>query len=221
MSQRRLPAEIYWRRRLLALAVLILLIWAALRLWPDGDSEPVAATPRPTPAATQPPATTDGTMSVSLASADKACDPESIRVTPSVAGGQHNRGPVDVNLLVSSTSRTPCTFTAGSSDLLVVISAGKTPVWDSTVCKTALITKPVQIAPGWATNVDTTWTGQGSGNGCSSKEGYVTPGTYVLKIGTLGGEPGRTTFRLTSAPKPKKTPTPEPSASASAKKKSA
>ena len=203
MSQRRLPAEIYWRRRLLALAVVILMAWLVLHFWPNGDDEkPVSATaPTATPSATPKPAPTDGTTTVALSSGTAACDSESIRITPSVPGGQHTHDPVEVALTISSTSAKPCTFTARSADLLVVISAGKTAIWDSTVCKTALLKEPVKLTPGWSTVVSTEWSGRGSGPACSSKEGWATPGRYTLKIGTLGGEPGATKFSLAAPEK--------------------
>ena len=203
MSQRRLPAEIYWRRRLLLLALLILIAWIGLHFWPDGsDERPVSApvstaTPSPTPS----PASTDSTTTVALSSDSSACNPESIRITPSVPDGQHTRGPVDIDLTISSTSRTPCTFTAISADLLAIISAGKTAIWDSTVCKTALLTDPVKLSPGWSTVAQAEWSGRGSGRACSKKEGWATPGGYTLQIGTLGGEPGKTKFTITPPPK--------------------
>jgi hypothetical protein len=200
VSQRRLPAEIYWRRRLLLLAVLILIAWVGLHFWPGAgsDERPVSApvttaTPSPTPK----PAPTDGTTTVALSSDSSACNPESIRINPSVPDGQHTRGPVDVDLTISSTSKTPCTFTAVSADVLVVISAGKTAIWDSTVCKTALLGDPVNLSPGWSTVVPAEWSGRGSGPACSKKEGWATPGSYTIQIGTLGGEPGKTKFTLT------------------------
>ena len=210
VSQRRLPAEIYWRRRLLLLAALLLIAWLGLHFWPGGgnDERPVSApvqtaTPSPTPK----PAPTDGTTTVALSSDSSACDPQSIRITPSVPDDQHTRGPVDVDLTISSTSRTACTFTAISSDLLVIISAGKTAIWDSTVCKTALLDESVNLSPGWSTVVPTQWSGRGSGRACSKKEGWATSGRYTLQIGTLGGEPGKTKFTLT--PPPKEDPKPD------------
>jgi hypothetical protein len=207
VSQRRLPAEIYWRRRLLLLAALILIAWLGLHFWPGAgdDKRPVSApvstaTPSPTPK----PAPTDGTTTVALASGSSACDSESIRITPSVPDGQKTRGPVDIDLTLSSTSKKACTFTALSSDLLVVISAGKTAIWDSTVCKTALITDPVKLSPGWSTVVPVEWSGRGSGPACSKKEGWATPGGYTVQVGTLGGEPGKAKFTLNPAPKPEK-----------------
>lgn len=207
MSQRRLPAEIYWRRRLLLLAVLILIAWLGLQFWPGGgdDERPVSApAPTATPSPTPEPVPTDGTTTVALSTGSSACDSESIRIAPSVPDGQKTREPVDIDFTISSTSKKPCTFTALSSDLLVVISAGKTAIWDSTVCKTALLDEPVKLSPGWSTVVPVEWSGRGSGPACSKKEGWATPGSYTVQVGTLGGEPGKARFSLEPAPKPEK-----------------
>ncbi len=204
-QQRRLPAEIYWRRRLLLLALLILVAWLGLQVWPGaGDDERPVAAPVPTgqPSPTPEPTPTAGTTTVALASSSKACDPESIRITPFVPDGQKTRGPVDIDLTITSASKKACTFSESSSDLLVVISAGKTAIWDSTVCKSGLVSEDVKLSPGWSTVVPVEWSGRGSGPACSKKEGWATPGTYTIEIGTLGGEPGKTKFTLTPAAKP-------------------
>ncbi len=220
MSQRRLPAEIYWRRRLLVLALLILVLWVGLQLWPDTSDEKPVSAPAPTATASPTPtaAPTDGTTTVALGSARKPCQPEAIRITPRVPSGQHTREPVDIDLSISSTSKDACIFTSTSSDLLVVISAGKTAIWDSTVCKSALLSDPVTLSPGWATVVRTEWSARGSGPACSKKEGWATPGRYTLQIGTLGGEPGKTRFTL--SPPAKSDAKPEETKKADEKKAS-
>lgn len=204
-----MPAEIYWRRRLLFLALVIALIWLGTRAFGGGDDPKTE--PKPTTTATDSaapePAPTEGALTVKLTSATRSCDPEKIRVTPTVKPGQLIKEPVDIGLVVSSTEDAACTLTPAAADLLVVISANKVAVWDSTVCKTSLLTNPVAISPGWATLAEATWSGRGSGNKCSTKEGFATPGTYTIQAGTLGGEPGKTTFTLNPQPKPKTTPT--------------
>ena len=174
-----------------------------LQLWPSGPDEKPVASPAPTatPSPTPESAPTDGTTTVELATSSKPCQPESIRITPTVPSGQHTRDAVDVDLAISSTATRACTFTAQSSDLLAIISAGKTAIWDSTVCKYALLDGEVQIAPGWSTVERVAWSGRGSGPACSKKEGWATPGRYTLEIGTLGGEPGKTRFTITPQPK--------------------
>ena len=191
------------------LAVVVALIWVGMQVFGGGDDP--QATPEPTAAATGAPtpvaAPTDGVLSVNLASAPRSCDPEKVRITPTVKSGQRTKAAVDIGLVVSSTDSKACTLTPSAADLLVVISANKVAVWDSTVCKTSLLTESVAISPGWATLVQATWSGRGSGSKCTSKEGYATPGKYTIQAGTLGGEPGKTTFVLKAAPKPKATPT--------------
>lgn len=221
VSQRRLPAEIYWRRRLLALAAVIAVVWGVLHFVGGGGESPT--TPKATATATVTPTPTvapvDGVVQVSLSTGTRACDPEKVRITPTVDPGQHTKGPVSIGLVVSSTETTACTLSPADADLVAVISANKTAIWDSTVCKTSLLTDPVAISPGWAILVDTTWDGRGSGGRCAKREGYATPGTYVIQAGTLGGEPGKATFKITAPPKPKVTATPtEPTKTPTAKK---
>jgi hypothetical protein len=207
-----LPAEIYWRRRLLALAAVIALVWLVLR-FVGGDDEPHAKpTATQTPTATVAPTVAtpvNGVVQVTLVSASRACDPEKIRMTPTVEPGQFTKAAVRIGLVVSSTEKTACTLTPADADLVAVISANKTAIWDSTVCKVSLLDDPVTISPQWASLVTATWSGRGSGGKCSPKEGYATPGTYTVQVGTLGGEPGKATFTLERKPTPKTTPTPK------------
>lgn len=210
MSQRRLPAEIYWRRRLLVLAVVIALVWIVLRLTGGDDEVEPKAGPTPTATATTAapaPATVNGVVRVSLTSESRACDPEQVRMTPTVEPGQVTKGPVEIGLVVSSTEKAACTLTPADADLVAVISANGTAIWDSTLCKVSLLDEPVSISSDWASLVTTTWTGRGSGNDCSPKAGFATPGDYTVQVGTLGGEPGKTSFTLKAKPAPKPTKT--------------
>jgi hypothetical protein len=210
VSQRRLPAEIYWRRRLLVLAAVIALVWLALRLVggdDEPDPKPTAKAPATTTAAPTEAAPVNGIIDVTLVSASRACDPEKVRMTPTVEPGQFTKAPVKIGLVVSSTEKTACTLTPADADLVAVISANKTPIWDSTVCKAPLLDEPVSVSPQWSSLVTATWSGRGSGAKCTSKEGYATPGTYTVQVGTLGGEPGKATFTLDRKPAPKPTKT--------------
>ncbi|MET1037734.1 MAG: hypothetical protein ABW075_05630 [Aeromicrobium sp.] len=219
MTQRRLPAEIYWRRRLLLLALLIAVAWGVVQLTErSGDAEPAAATettaaPAATPTPTvevTPEPEPDGLVDVALVTAEKPCDPEKVRVTPTVRPGQLTKGPVDIGLVVSSTATAACTLMPDDAEAIAVISANGTPIWDSTVCKSSLLTDPVAVSPEWSTLATIQWTGRGSGAQCTTNEGWATPGKYTIQIGTLGGEPGKTSFTLDARPAaPKPAPTAE------------
>lgn len=207
-----MSAAIYWRRRLVLLAMLLAGVWLVLR-FTGGDDAPKpdpAATAAPMPAPAVVPA--NGALEVALAADSRECDPEKVRITPSIPSDQPSGEAVTIDLVVSSTEKGSCTLKPSDADLIAVISANGNPVFDSTLCTSSLLTEDVQLAGGgWATIAPTTWSGRGSGRSCARTEKFAGPGRYTVQIGTLGGEPGKASFALKNKPKPK--PSPSPSAS--------
>lgn len=205
----------YWRRRLLVLAGVILIVWAAVQLWPDDDSGQPASAPSgessgtpnrtpsdkssdnssedPTPSDADP---TEGDVTVELTTDDEQCQAEDVRVSPSVPEDQTAADDVDVQLTVGNTGDEACTFEPDEAELLAVIESGDDTVWDSTACDHALLAENVSIPAGFARVVDVTWSGRRSGSDCSEDNDRVEPGKYKLKIATLGGEPAQTAFTL-------------------------
>ena len=237
MSSPQLGRDVYWRRRLLVLAVLIAIIWGIVQLvglirgdedttQPTAQDTPSAAAPQESqePVAPEPETGTDPEVQpgqpvpLGLTTSADACEPENIRTVAMVPEGQKAGGPVDIELLISTIDATACTFTPKRRDFLVVIEANEKPIYDSTVCKESFLSSPVVIAQGFGTLVSTTWTGKGSGKACSTKEGFARGGKFTIKASAFGGEPDQTAFTLASAPKP--TPTPTPSETADSKEKS-
>lgn len=234
MSYQQPSRDVFWRRRLLVLAVLIALVWGAIQLvglirGSDSDqepaaqqgpttapSEPVEPEPSPEPEPEPEPAIAAGEpVPIGLSTRQDDCAAENIRTIAMVPEGQKAGGPIQIELLLSTIDSTPCTFTPSARDLLIVIEANDKPVYDSTVCREPFLKSPVVIAQGFGTLVRTTWTGRGSGRDCNPKEGFVKGGKFVLKAGAYGGEPSQRNFTLASAPKPTPTPTPKASASPS------
>lgn len=212
--QTTLPAAVYWRRRLLVLAGAIAFIWIVVSLWPSGGGSDNTTKPTPTAAATgtelaaEEPTVDNGPVDVRLTSGSAACDPTKVRVTPTVRAGQRSQAAVEIGLVMSTTAEKSCTLSPQDADLIAVISANKKPVWDSTVCKQSLLAEPVKLTARWATVVLTEWSGRGSGTNCSKKIGWAPGGDYTVQAGTLGGEPGKVTFKLEkAAPEPTPTPT--------------
>lgn len=227
MSGRKgpLPRYIYVRRRLLLLAIVIALVWLVVQVigrvhGSDSSTHGSAASSAtPTPASASPTAPSGaggvGAVPVTLTAAGRACHPEDVDMLAWVPSGQTAGKPVSINLVFSTTTKGGCTLTSAAAQLVVVISSGGTPVYDSDVCKASLLTAPVALAQGWSTQATVTWTGRGSGRSCSAKEAYASPGQYVLQIGTLGGNPAKATFDLARGATPTPTATPSPSASTS------
>lgn len=221
----------YVRRRLLLLAAGLLIAWGVVQLWPSGShdganptststvtalppsSKPTgsaSASATPTPAAPTTPAEGSATT-VRLAGGSKACESSDVAMVPSVKSPQNAREAVLVDVAITSSAKKPCVFTPKGLDPLAVITHDGESVWDSSVCATAIVLKPVQLAPGWATTVQVTWMPRESGTNCSGDEPWLAPADYTLRVGTLGGEPGRADFTLVEPPPPPTpTLTPEP-----------
>ncbi|MTB88296.1 hypothetical protein H9L21_01795 [Aeromicrobium senzhongii] len=219
MSNPRVGRDVYWRRRLLVLAILIAIVWGVLQLIglvrgdDAGKAEATRPTPTPTTAPTAPPTTPPADqVAVAIETDEAVCEPENVRIVPSVPGGQFAGGPVAIDLMLTSLDGTACTFRPSTRELLVVVDTERAPIYDSSVCRAAFFDQSVSIPAGWSTVAPVEWTGRGSGAGCGSSEGFAPPGTYTLKIGTYGGEPGEVTFKLARrAPEtPETKPTPAP-----------
>jgi len=210
VSNRRVGRDVYWRRRLLVLAGLIAIVWVILQIvgLVRGDGEPAASSPTPTatpatsasPTPEPTPTAPADQVSVEIETDTRPCDPTDVRILPSVAGGQYAGEPVDVDLMITTLGGSACTFEPDADQLLVVIDAGGAPIYDSSVCRAAFLPEAVAVPAGWGTVVPVEWTGRGSGAGCGTSEGFAPPGSYTLTIGTYGGEPGSTTFRLQRRP---------------------
>jgi len=219
---------VYVRRWLLLLAAVILLAWVVLQLWSssDDDANPTstatvtALPPKPSPSAvvtpkpkpTPPPGTT---TRVTLAAGTGKCATRDITISPSITSPQFAQRPVYVDVAITTSAKKPCSFTPKALDPLAVITHDDDTVWDSSVCEKAIVSRPVRLVPGWATTVRIPWVPRESGDSCEADEDWVEPGEYTLRVGTLGGEPGRADFELVEPPPPPKpSPTPTPRGSA-------
>lgn len=184
------------------LAVVIGMAWVLVQVGgilttdPGGARQPESTA---APQAQTSPASADGPVQVALSTATDACDPQKVRVTPTVRPDQTARRAVQVGLVISTTAEQSCTLQPDDADLVAIISANDTPIWDSTLCPLSLLTEPVALSPTWATFEVTTWTGRVSGSNCSTAQPWAAAGRYTVEVGTLGGEPGKTTFVLEAA----------------------
>jgi hypothetical protein len=211
--RRPLPAAVYWRRRLVVLAVVILIVWLIIQivgLFSDGgdDKPTVTPTPQATPTSTVP--LPEGLVSVELKTSDVKCDPQNVRVTPSVPLGQTARQAIWVNFTFATVDGIGCTLEPDDAQLLVVISAKDSPIYDSVVCNANFLSAPVALSEGWSSQVSAKWSGRGSGKKCKASEGFAPAGSYRIQAGTLGGEPGEATFTLAKPTTPDPTPTADP-----------
>jgi hypothetical protein len=212
---------VYVRRWLLLVAALILLAWVVLQVWtrvgddagPTSTATVTALPPTPTPSASPTPTPTPppgATTRVTLPTATGACATRDVTITPSITSPQFAQRPVFVDVAVMTTASKPCIFTPKSLDPLAVVTQDDDTVWDSSICERAIVSRPVRLVPGWAMTIRVPWVPRESGDSCEPDEDWLEPDDYTLRVGTLGGEPGRADFTLKEPPPPPPPPTPTP-----------
>lgn len=218
----RSSRAVYWRRRIVLLLVLALLVVGSARVLRGGAHSADAAAPAgATTAAAARPTATPSTpapspkqrkarvahVSVRLPVAASSCDPTNLEVAPSVSTGAYAAGIVTLRLAVSSTATSPCTAELSSRLVLAVADEDGT-LWDSRC--TPVPTRKVEVQPTWSSTFDVPWSGRRSGKDCDTPGSFLLPGTYRVQAAMLGGEPAEATFTLRQRPAPKPNPIQKP-----------
>jgi hypothetical protein len=229
---RRLPARVYWVRRVAVLGTAFLLVFALGRLLTgssdgsdSGPADPGAVQAAATPSAgssspevqlphgtkkprkSRPPKPSP----TPLAQPDGPCTPEDVVVMPEVRdpiGG----GDVVIALLLRTLVSPACTFDVSARSVTLTITSGNDFIWASRQCPGTVPTTTVVARKDVATYVYVTWNAKRSDATCSNLTEWAYPGWYHVRVAVFGGEPADEQFEL-AAPTPAtitKTITPKP-----------
>ena len=231
----RLPARVYWVRRLTAVGLVALLVLGVHQLLTPGSGagsseSPAAAAPMgapfdlpsltviPTPSSM---VIKSQRRAAKLAKPQGPCDPSEVAVAPIVERANIGR-PTRIILEFTSTESAACTFEVSADSVAVNIStasAARELLWTTQDCPAALTETSVvarEETPGRAVAV---WDGRRSDGRCSKISAFVLPATYLVEAVALGatepesteftlGGPVRPTVTRTVTPTPTPTPTP-------------
>ncbi|MCL2454467.1 MAG: hypothetical protein FWD18_04105 [Micrococcales bacterium] len=175
----RLPARVYWVRRVLVLVVLVgvgAVVVLGLRALTD-----------PAPGAS-PTSTPGSTATSTLPGGIADCDPSALRLTvaPTAASFPDGVSP-GLTVTIANDGSVACLVDAGEQHALVTITSGEDRVWSSQDCAPAdAPARTLLLAPGKADTRQVAWNLLRSAPGCP--EGLPTPGagTYVASF-TVGG----------------------------------
>lgn len=232
MTRGRLPASVYWRRRLfvglLALSI-VFVIASLLGAGSDGSSaEPVAqqsaeaadtdtssgaTTTPPSAPATVAESPTQEEQATELAAPSGTCAPEDVRITPITQKAVAGRD-VEIDLSLQTRTDPACHWRVGAKQLAVRISGQGGEVWSTRHCQQGIPSKTVVLRKDVATKLTFTWDARRSDEGCPKATEWVLPGEYVVTAAALGGEPQQQTLELVA---PSATQRPEPKAEESPK----
>lgn len=229
---RRLPARVYWFRRLLVLGVACALVFGVARLLGEGEAAagdlsarpasagrslapsalpsagqtgaPTATVTRRKPAAPPPKPT-----KTPLAMPTGPCPDSDVKVLPAldkaVAGGD-----VLLTLQLRTVDSPACTWVVSAETVVVKLTSGSDRIWSSQDCPTAVPTKQVVLRKNAVTSVAVAWSGRRSDRECSRTTTWAEPGYYHATAAALGSEPEQRKFALVAPTPPTITPSPTP-----------
>jgi hypothetical protein len=228
-----LPARVYWTRRLLMLALALLLVVGIARLLGSGSdassgpdraaqvaAEPTstpgtggATLPGTTPGATLPaqPTQRPGKARIVLAEPQGTCVPEDIAVSPEAkkaVAGPH--GEIRIALHLRTLESEACTWRVSHHALTLKITSGQDDIWSSRQCPRVIPRRDVVVRRDVTTTVDVAWNGRRSDQGCGVESAWALPGTYHVTAAALAGEPADEQFVLEAPARPVITLAPSP-----------
>jgi hypothetical protein len=179
------PPRVYWRRRVLVIAVAVLLVlligWLA---WPKGTGAATSA-PRTSAAVTPSgPVTPAASGSPSVSSSPSptgpvACDPASSNL--GLAGYQKvKQGGKQVFKVTIRNTATPCVLQLTSANFALTVKSGTDQIWSTADCDAWVpAAKNVKLKQGQQYQFDVNWGLARSKPGCKTTKDVIKPGTYV------------------------------------------
>jgi len=192
-----LPPQVYWRRRLIVLGLIVLVIVVIVIIaWPRGTGQPAAA--GTTAGATSTPGSTDTPAPGETSAAGDACDPTKIELTADTDKTEYASGEFpQLWLTLENKSAHDCVMQIGGEDLTYVITSpsGDTDevYWTSADCADPnTASNPVTLKPGVPveSNSKVTWNRVRSTPGnCEATGDQVGTGgasfDFTVKLGDL------------------------------------
>lgn len=223
-----LPAGVYWRRRVVLLALAVLMVVGIAKLLGSGSdasseaearpaSAPMSSAPAPTATtgsgATVPLLPGEGSSSeaATLAEPQGTCKATDIVVTPQVKDAV--AGPGDgtrIRLGLQTEQAEACSWHVSSRTLTLKITSGHDDIWSSRECPRLVPDREVVLRNTQPTWVDVVWNGRRSDDGCPRQTDWALPGFYHVNASALAGEPSDEQFELRTPSAPVITRTPEP-----------
>jgi hypothetical protein len=208
------PPQVYWRRRLVVVAVaLVLVVGLIWMIWPrDSAAGQAGSAPSVTvPAAVQPSVSADASASASSTAVSsakpstsasptgpQACAAESLRVD--LAGYQKVKQSAKQTFKVSitNTGTVVCILDLTAKNFALTITSGKDRIWSTDDCAQWVPAKKQNLKPQKGYEFDLTWKLVRSKATCKTTGDTVGAGTYVAKATLGSASPGRLVMVITT-----------------------
>lgn len=221
-----LPARVYWTRRVVVLAVPVLLVVVLARVLGGSSDGKEAAGGTATQAGAKVEASTVPTVgptageTVRTGKGEKGrkgatdlpvettppapvlpeptgpCVDSDIVATPAITSAPGGSD-VAITINLRTTFAEACTWQASPETLTVTITSGDDYIWSTRECPVGIPPQDVVIRQTVDAPVVVTWSARRSDETCSDRTAYAMPGFYHVEVAALGGEPTDVQFELT------------------------
>ncbi len=201
-----LPADVYWRRRLIAgaFAVLaILVLYYLVRSLFSGGGTPTPDTslsPNVSTSTSVASTATTSNPTIDLAAVRRCgADDVTIILTPTTHDWAGTTEPTFEGA-VSQVGTTRCVIDTSASDVELLVTSGEVRQWSSRDCTTepALAPKQILLEPGDTAVLETTWPRVRSQDGCPAGLAAPGPGSYRARLTVQGIQSDQAFFSLTN-----------------------
>lgn len=215
-----LPASVYWKRRALALLVVLPILWA-LVAWMIPDGQPDAGAPA-TSSTTQasPPTRTAApsrttTPEPKPGKSTKPASSKPAKPSKPLPPGQHppcqapavsvavaakvqaTGKPLPIKVTYANESGGTCQVAISPDALRLTVISGVDRIWDSDDCEKLIPTAPLTLQKDKPRTITIIWSGRRSSNGCPADGDVAKPGYYAVKLSVSGVAVNQARFRLT------------------------
>lgn len=187
-----LPSRVYWRRRIVVLAVLVIVVVLGVvlvqKVGGSGDAK------APAPGASGGTATTPtptGTAGVPICTKDMLATTLEANGTEFAAGSEPA-----FTVTMTNSSETPCLVDVSAETRVVTVTSGPARVWGSGDCVKSSKPKTLLVGAGKSEASTLTWDRTRSEEGCPRKGVEAKAGTYRATASVLGVASKEIVFRL-------------------------
>jgi hypothetical protein len=210
LTRGRLPARVYWVRRLGMLGIAILLVVGMARLLGGsgggsggdeaanvGDTTTLGTPSAPVSHPAHHPRKQADDPVTPVVMPSGPCAASDVAITPSVpkpVGGSN----IAVVLNLTSVTTPACSWTLSPQSLAMKITSGPDLIWTTAECSRSIPTQDLVLRQSTPTRVRLTWDARRSEPGCPARTAWARTGTYHLEVAALAGQPQDVTFLLTA-----------------------
>ncbi|WP_344243874.1 hypothetical protein [Actinocorallia libanotica] len=209
--------EAYWRRRAIALGVVVLVVGGLAWACSGGGGEKAPAATKTSAAASPTPTVSDGgsgsggplaiptvmvtvTQTATVAAPRRpgdACAPRDVVATLTPSAPEFAPGVQPTfTLTVVNTGKIDCTFDVGSRALVTRIKSGSDRIWNSAHCEDAAASSIQRLRRGVPHTRVLSWDRRRSDKGCDGPRTKALPGTYVIQAQGSGVHTEKGVFEL-------------------------